>query len=60
MSTKSRTFPLGGEKIHVLVEATSLGKWPILPASFAVDAAGEMVVVDYSGSVFRLRGSGGG
>jgi glucose/arabinose dehydrogenase len=32
----------------------TLGKWPILPVSFAVDAAGDAWVLDFAGSVLRL------
>ncbi len=38
-----------------LVEAYALGKWPILPTSFARDEQGEVYVCDFNdGKVFRL------
>lgn len=41
------------------VEATVLGRWPLLFSTFGVDAAGDVYVADYkSGAVFRLAPPG--
>ncbi len=36
------------------VGAAALGKWPILPVSFALNEAGDAFVLDFSGKVFRI------
>lgn len=37
-----------------LVQPASLGKWPVLPVSFALDDQGDAYVVDFAGAVLRL------
>lgn len=40
-----------------LVEATALGRFPILPATFGMDASGELYVADYGkGGIYQLVG----
>ncbi|MBL8923427.1 MAG: PQQ-dependent sugar dehydrogenase [Myxococcaceae bacterium] len=37
-----------------LVQPASLGKWPVLPVSFALDEAGDLYVLDFAGAVLRV------
>jgi len=45
---------LGAAASAALVQPTALGKWPVLPVSFALDEAGDAYVLDFAGAVLRL------
>lgn len=46
------TLPAEGDA--ALVQPASLGKWPVLPVSFALDEAGDLYVLDFAGAVLRV------
>jgi glucose/arabinose dehydrogenase len=46
-----------GSAANVIEHTAALGAAAVSPASFGVDAAGDLYLVSYAGSVFRLEGS---
>lgn len=46
------TLPADGD--GALVQPASLGKWPVLPVSFALDGEGDLYVLDFAGAVLRV------